>query len=155
MSTDENTTIASCTAQRMGLEILNTGPHTLPMLARMFADMHPDVLASCWLALFVDAMGETGAPMAEIARCLNPVVVKLNHRPAKAMRRTSPKKGKYHNGITPGINTAVGDSGENLRDLRSDGETRIPATVFGSVRNRAKMRQSDLVRVPSVRPGKV
>jgi len=149
------TTIRPVTAQRAGMNIIERGPYGLPQLTRIFEDMHPDILASCWLALFVDAMGETGAPMAEIARCLNPVVVKLNHRPAKAMRRTSPKKGKYHNGITPGINTAVGDSGENLRDLRSDGETRIPATVFGSVRNRAKMRQSDLVRVPSVRPGKV
>jgi len=92
MSTDENTTIASCTAQRMGLEILNTGPHTLPMLARMFADMHPDVLASCWLALFVDAMDELGAPIADITRALHPVVVKLNHRPARAMRRTPPAK---------------------------------------------------------------
>jgi len=150
-----NPTIRPVTAQRAGMNIIERGPYGLPQLTRIFEDMHPDILASCWLALFVDAMGEMGAPMAEIARCLNPVVVKLNHRPAKAMRRTSPKKAKYHNGITPGINTAVGDSGENLRDLRSEGTDRIPATVFGSIRNRAKMRQSDMVRVQGLRPGKV
>jgi len=91
-TTEPAAQIAPCTAQRAGMAILDTGPHSLPMLASIFYEMHPDILASCWLALFLDAMDELGAPIADIARALHPVVVKLNHRPARGMRRTPPKR---------------------------------------------------------------
>jgi len=83
MATDEPT------AQRAGAKIIERGPYGLTQLASIFEAMPPSELTLRWVKMFAEAMGEHAE---DIERCLKPVADRLRNRPAKALRRTPPKK---------------------------------------------------------------
>ncbi len=65
-------------------QIIDEGPWPLADLAQLFKEQNPNVLASCWAAILLDALIEAGLKdIASIARSFNVVAVKLNHRPKR------------------------------------------------------------------------
>lgn len=134
-------------AQKAGAVFLESGPHKLEDLARLFEALHPNVLASAWLATFIDSLSELpGVPIAEVARALNVVAVKLNHRPAQHLRRIC-KAPKLHHGKTTRNNDYIGNRASNLRSVQGPGPERKAAAVLGRVSRRARMRACSLVQL--------
>lgn len=77
-----------CGAQKAGAEIVDEGVWPLADLAQLFRETPPKVLASCWAACLLDSLIEGGAKqIGDLARALNVVVMKLNHRPSQHQRR--------------------------------------------------------------------
>lgn len=76
-----------CGAQKAGAEIVDEGVWPLADLAQLFRETPPRVLASCWTACLLDSLIEAGAKqIGDLARALNVVAVKLNHRPQRHQR---------------------------------------------------------------------
>lgn len=76
-------------AQAEGANIIDEGPWPIADVAQLFAEMHPKVLASCWVAVLLDSLIESGlkiGSIGDVARAMNAAALKLNHRPARHER---------------------------------------------------------------------